>query len=111
MIYSRSGISSNMAESSYLDRPDDDGTGKAHPAYWRGRARGTAEILKIIKRVAEGNDPGDGKINSPVIEAARQIILKYRETLTNASDKSTYSSKQAQETLQECTELAKKVTI
>ena len=51
-----------MSESSYLDRPADDGTQKAHPAYWRGRARGTAEILKIIKRVAEGGDPGDGEI-------------------------------------------------
>jgi len=111
LIYLHKGISSIMAETSYLDRPADDGTQKAHPAYWRGRARGTAEILRIVKRVAEGNDPGDGAINSPVIEAARRILITYRETLIHASDKSTYLSKHAQEAIQECEELAKKITI
>lgn len=100
-----------MAESSYLDRPQDDGTQKAHPAYWRGRARGTAELLRIIKRIADGTDTGEGEINSPIIEAARRIVLTYKETLTHASDKSTYLSKPAQDAIEEGKKLAEKITI
>jgi hypothetical protein len=37
---------------SYLDRPQDDGTPKAHPAYKRGQIAGTVTVLGIIKAVA-----------------------------------------------------------
>tara|TARA_R110002012_G_scaffold131576_2_gene284200 strand:- start:346 stop:648 length:303 start_codon:yes stop_codon:yes gene_type:complete len=100
-----------MPESSYLDRPQDDGTHKAHPSYWRGRARGTAEILKIIKNIATSEDDGTGQVNSPIIEAARQVILTYKNTLTHASEKSTYLAKQAATAVEKAEELAKKITI
>ena len=95
----------------YLDRPQDDGTRNAHPSYWRGRARGSAEILQIIKRIATGEDPGEGQSNSEVVEAARQIILTYKNTLTHASKKSTYLAKQAATAVEQAEELAKKIRI
>ena len=98
-----------MANEQYLDRPQDDGTKHAHPSYWRGRARGTAEILKIIKNIATGEDTGDGTINSPVIEAARQVILTYKDTLTHASKKSTYLARQAETAVKKAENLAKEI--
>jgi len=97
-----------MAES-YLDKPETDGTKDAHPSYWRGRARGTSELLRIVKNVVSGEDPGDGTINSPVIEAARRAILIYREALIHASDKSTFLSKQAQEALEKAEKEVEKI--
>tara|TARA_R110002012_G_scaffold261357_1_gene443264 strand:- start:5500 stop:5799 length:300 start_codon:yes stop_codon:yes gene_type:complete len=96
-------------ESKYLDRPEDDGTHRAHPSYWRGRAKGTAEILKIIKNIATSEDNGTGQISSPVIEAARQVILTYKNTLTHASEKSTYLAKQAATAVEKAEELAKEI--
>lgn len=95
----------------YLDRPQDDGTMNAHPSYWRGRARSTAELLIIIKNIIKGVDTGDGTINSPVIEAARRAILIYREALVHASDKSTFLSKQAQEALEKAEKEVEKILL
>lgn len=97
-----------MAEK-YLDRQETDGTSNAHPSYWRGRARGTSEMLKIIKNIASGEDSGEGTINSPVIESARRAILIYREALTHAAGKSTFLSKQAQEALEKAEKEVEKI--
>lgn len=111
MIYLPNRVNSRMPEKSYLDNPEDDGTNKAHPAYWRGRARGTAEILQIIKRVAEGNDPGDGVINSPVIEAARRILVNYKHTLDHAATNTKFVPKQATDIIKEGVELSKEIKV
>jgi|TARA_R110000868_G_C10716327_1_gene750397 hypothetical protein len=95
----------------YLDRPQDDGTRNSHPSYWRGRARGTAEILNIIKNIAEGKDVGDDRIASPVVEAARRIILTYKDTLTHASKKSTYLAKHAGIAVETAEKLAEQIKL
>lgn len=76
-----------MSES-YLDRPQDDGTHKAHPAFNRGKVRGVSLILKIVKNIIEGSDDGSGVNNSPQVEAIRRAVLEYRSTLEASSSKS-----------------------
>jgi len=90
----------------YTDRPEDDNTKQAHPAFNRGKARGILETLAIIKKVITGEDNGTGTINSPEIEKIRRSIFVMREALDHASDKSTYLSKPAKEALNEAHELA-----
>tara|TARA_A100001391_G_C4881340_1_gene228186 strand:+ start:171 stop:482 length:312 start_codon:yes stop_codon:yes gene_type:complete len=90
----------------YTDRPEDDNTRRAHPAYNRGKAQGILETLAIIKKVITGEDNGSGAINSPEIEKIRRSIFVMREALNHASDKSTYLSKPAKEALNEAHEIA-----
>ena len=90
----------------YTDRPEDDNTRKAHPAFNRGKIRGILETLAILKKVITGEDNGTGTINSPEIEKIRRSIFVMREALDHASDKSTYLSKPAKEALNEAHEIA-----
>jgi hypothetical protein len=85
----------------YTDRPEDDNTKRAHPAYNRGKARGILETLAIVKNIVSGEDNGSGTINSGEIEKIRRAVFIMREALVHASDKSTYLSKQAKEALDE----------
>ena len=90
----------------YLDRPEDDNTHKAHPAWKRGKIAGILETLAIFKEVITGQDDGSGTINSPEIEKIRRATVIMREALIHASDKSTYLSKPAKEALDEATTVA-----
>ncbi len=90
----------------YTDRPEDDNTRNAHPAFNRGKARGILETLAIVKKVITGEDNGTGIINSPEIEKIRRSIFIMREALDHASDKSTYLSNPAKEALDESYKLA-----
>ena len=90
----------------YLDRPQDDNTHNAHPAWKRGKIAGILETLAIFKDVITGDDDGSGTINSPEIEKIRRSIVIMREALDHASDKSTYLSKPAKEALEEAKEIA-----
>ena len=90
----------------YTDRPEDDNTKNAHPAFNRGKIRGILETLAILKKVITGEDNGTGTINSPEIEKIRRSIFVMREALNHASDKSTYLSKPAKEALNEAHEIA-----
>jgi len=65
----------------YLDRPEDDNTHKAHPAWKRGKIAGILETLAIFKDVITGADDGTGTINSPEIEKIRRSIVIMREAL------------------------------
>ena len=76
-----------MSES-YLDRPQDDGTHKAHPAFNRGKVRGVSLILKIVKNIIEGIDDGSGVNNSPQVESIRRAVLEYKNALEESSSKS-----------------------
>ena len=76
-----------MSES-YLDRPQDDGTHKAHPAFNRGKVRGVSLILKIVKNIIEGADDGSGVNNSPQVESIRRGVLEYKKALEESSSKS-----------------------
>jgi len=90
----------------YMDRPEDDNTRNAHPAYSRGKVAGILETLAIFKEVITGEDNGSGTINSPEIEKIRRATVIMREALIHASDKSTYLSKPAKEALDEATRVA-----
>jgi hypothetical protein len=65
----------------YLDRPEDDNTHNAHPAWKRGKIAGILETLAIFKDVITGDDNGSGTINSPEIEKIRRSIVIMREAL------------------------------
>ena len=90
----------------YTDRPEDDNTKQAHPAFNRGKARGILETLAILKKVITGEDNGTGTINSSELEKIRRSIFVMREALNHASDKSTHSSKPAKQALNEAKEIA-----
>ena len=90
----------------YTDRPQDDNTHNAHPAFKRGKIAGILETLAICKEVITGADNGSGTINSPEIEKIRRATFLMREALVHASDKSTYLSKPAKEALDEATKVA-----
>jgi hypothetical protein len=90
----------------YTDRPEDDNTRNAHPAFNRGKVQGILETLAIFKDVISGADDGSGTINSPEIEKIRRSIVIMREALDHASDKSTYLSKPAKEALNEAVKIA-----
>ena len=90
----------------YTDRPEDDNTNNAHPAYKRGKVKGILETLAIVKKVITGEDNGTGTINSPEIEKIRRSIFIMIEALDHASDKSTYLSKPAKEAINEAREIA-----
>ena len=90
----------------YMDRPEDDNTRNAHPAFNRGKIQGILETLAILKDVITGSDNGSGKINSSEIEKIRRSVFLLRDALSHASDKSTYLSKQAKEALEEAIKVA-----
>ena len=90
----------------YLDRPEDDNTQNAHPAFRRGRMKGTMDTLDIIRNIIIGDDNGSGALGAGEIEKIRQAVFIMREALVHASDKSTYLSKQAKEALDEAKRLA-----
>ena len=90
----------------YMDRPEDDNSHHAHPAWKRGKIAGILETLAIFKEVITGQDNGSGTINSPEIEKIRRATVIMREALVHASDKSTYLSKPAKEALEEAVTVA-----
>lgn len=69
-----------MSES-YLDRPQDDNTHKAHPAFKRGKVTGVVTILSVIKNIISGVDTGKGENVSPQVEAARRAVLELMQAL------------------------------
>tara|TARA_R100000995_G_scaffold79648_1_gene50829 strand:- start:536 stop:847 length:312 start_codon:yes stop_codon:yes gene_type:complete len=90
----------------YMDRPEDDNTRNAHPAFNRGKIKGILETLAIIRNIIIGEDNGSGTINSDEIEKIRRAVFILKDALDHASDKSTYLSKQAKEALTEAQEIA-----
>jgi len=89
-----------------MDRPEDDNTRNAHPAFNRGKIKGILETLAIIRNIIIGEDNGSGTINSEEIEKIRRAVFILKEALDHASDKSTYLSKQAKEALAEAQKIA-----
>ena len=89
----------------YTDRPEDDNTRKAHPAFKRGKIQGILETLAIIKKVITGEDNGSGTINSPEIEKIRKSIFVMREALDGSIGK-TLHEKPAKEALNEAHKIA-----
>ena len=90
----------------YMDRPQDDNTRNAHPAFNRGKIKGILETLAIIRNIIIGEDNGSGTINSEEIEKIRRAVFILKDALDHASDKSTYLSKQAKEALAEAQKIA-----
>ena len=90
----------------YMDRPEDDNTRNAHPAFNRGKIKGILETLAIIRNIIIGEDNGSGTINSEEIEKIRRAVFILKDALDHASDKSTYLSKQAKEALAEAQKIA-----
>ena len=90
----------------YMDRPEDDNTRNAHPAFNRGKIKGILETLAILRNIIIGEDNGSGTINSDEIEKIRRAVFILKDALDHASDKSTYLSKQAKEALTEAQEIA-----
>lgn len=76
----------------YLDQPQYDNTPKAHPAYWRGKARGINDVLAIVSDIMMGKDDGSGSNNHKDIETMRQSLLVWRDTLA-ANDAASKKSK------------------
>lgn len=68
----------------YLDRPGSDETPKAHPAYWRGKARGINDVLKIVSDIMLGHDNGSGVNNHAEIETMRRALLTWREEVNTS---------------------------
>jgi len=95
-----------MSES-YLDRPQDDNTHKAHPAFKRGKITGVVSMLKIVKDIIEGIDTGEGVNNSPPVEDVRRAILEYKTALEDSS----IDSKEAKKSLKKAKTLVAKVQI
>ena len=90
----------------YMDRPEDDNTRNAHPAFNRGKIKGILETLAIVRNIIVGEDNGSGTINSEEIEKIRRAVFILKDALDHASDKSTYLSKQAKEALAEAQKIA-----
>ena len=90
----------------YMDRPEDDNTRNAHPAFNRGKIKGILETLAILRNIIIGKDDGSGTINSEEIEKIRRAVFILKDALDHASDKSTYLSKQAKEALAEAQKVA-----
>ena len=90
----------------YTDRPEDDNTPKAHPAFNRGKIKGILETLALLRNVIVGKDDGTGTNNNQELEKIRRAIFIMRSTLDHAQDKSTYLSKQCKEALEEATKVA-----
>jgi hypothetical protein len=70
----------------YLDKPLHDGTPNAHPAYWRGKAQGINDLLKIVSDIMLGNDNGSGVNNNRDIESMRRALLVWRDEINKKFD-------------------------
>jgi len=90
----------------YTDRPEDDNTTKAHPAFNRGKVQGILETLALLRNVVVGLDDGQGTNNSEELEKIRRAVFIMRDTLNHAQDKSTYLSKNCKEALEQATKVA-----
>ena len=90
----------------YTDRPEDDNTPQAHPAFKRGKINGILTTLAILRNAIVGKDDGSGTNNNEELEKIRRAIFVMRDTLNHAQDKSTYLSKQCKEALEEATKVA-----
>ena len=88
-----------MQPGGYTDRPQDDNTKNAHPAFNRGKIRGILETLAILRKIIIGEDNGSGTINSPEIEKIRRSIVIMREALQD--EKSGGTNIETQNALQE----------
>jgi len=93
-----------MAES-YLDRPQDDGTHKAHPAYNRGKINGVRTVLSIIKNIVSGVDYGQGVNKSPQVEAVRRSVLELKKLVESEAKGTSKSSENAQQALSQAVKL------
>ena len=65
----------------YTDRPEDDNTPKAHPAFKRGKIKGILETLALLRNVIVGKDDGTGTNNNQELEKIRRAIFIMRSTL------------------------------
>lgn len=70
----------------YLDKPLLDETPGAHPAYWRGKARGINDILKIVSDIMLGHDDGSGVNNHAGVESMRRALLIWRGEVDSSMD-------------------------
>ena len=93
-----------MSES-YLDRPQDDNTPKAHPAFKRGKVAGVSSVLHIVKNIINDVDNGQGRNISPQVEAVRRALLEYKKTLEEST------SKTSDEALKKAKKLVAKVNV
>jgi hypothetical protein len=73
----------------YLDKPLLDETPNAHPAYWRGKAKGINDVLKIVSDIMLGHDNGTGVNNHAGIESMRRALLTWRDEVNNSMDNKT----------------------
>jgi septal ring factor EnvC (AmiA/AmiB activator) len=77
----------NAGQQSYLDRPDLDGTPRSHPSYWRGKAQGLRDVLKIASDIMMGLDNGSGVNNNPDVERMRRGLLTWRDEINSSKSK------------------------
>jgi hypothetical protein len=68
----------------YLDKPLLDETPGAHPAYWRGKAKGINDVLKIVSDIMLGHDNGTGVNNHAGVESMRRGLLTWRDEINNS---------------------------
>ena len=68
----------------YLDQPQFDGSPKAHPAFWRGKAIGINAVLEIVSNIMMGEDDGSGTNNHTGIEQMRQGLIQWRAEVNNS---------------------------
>lgn len=71
----------------YLDKPQHDNTPSAHPAFWRGKATGISDTLKIVSDIMLGYDNGTGFNNHKDIEKMRRGLLEWRSVVDKAIKK------------------------
>lgn len=71
----------------YLDKPAQDDTPNAHPAFFRGKAAGINSVLKIVSDIMLGNDNGTGTNNYEQIEKMRRSLLVWRDVVDKKIDK------------------------
>lgn len=79
----------------YLDRPALDGTPKAHPAFWRGKAAGINEMLKIVADIMMNNDNGTGVNSHEQVERMRRALIVWREELDKVKPHTDSKKKEA----------------
>lgn len=56
------------------DHHDSDGTGYAHPAFWRGNDYALQVMVGKIEEILDGKDKGEGTANDPWETARRRLI-------------------------------------
>jgi len=71
----------------YLDKPAQDNTPLAHPAFWRGKIAGIREMLSIVSDIMLDKDNGTGTNNNVDIENMRRALLTWREDLRSFHEK------------------------